>query len=113
MKLKLALAALAVASAGSAAPADARSKAPLHNPAIINIGFVCQWNLKCMNRQEQAMRRALKHVEKYDPPTWKIQLCNRNASRTRTRVDWIGYNNCIRNAALKRPAPPTRKKRRR
>ena len=55
-------------------------------------------------------RGALKHVAKYPPASWRIQLCNRNASRGGTRVDWIGFNNCVRNASLQ---PSSRKKRRR
>lgn len=99
MKLKIAVAALLVCSAGAAA----RTTPPLRNPAILNIGFVCQWQEGCMKKQERAMARALKYVKKAKPPTWKIQLCNRNASRLRGRVDWIGFNNCIRNTRLKPP----------
>jgi hypothetical protein len=39
-----------------------------------------------------------------DPPNWKVQLCNRNASRGRDRVDWIGFERCIRNPKLKKPS---------
>jgi hypothetical protein len=50
------------------------------------------------------MKRALKYVRSERPPVWRIQLCNRNAKRGRNRVDWIGFNNCIRNESL-RPTP--------
>ncbi len=55
--------------------------------------------------QKSAMKRALKYVRKEQPPTWRIQACNRNAARSRFRVDWVGFDNCVRNAAL-RPLPP-------
>ena len=101
MILKLALVALALASAA----ADARTRPPpLRNPALLNIGFVCRWQPRCIDRQEEAMERALKYVKKYRPPAWKIQLCNRNAGRNGTRVDWVGFNNCIRNPALRPPS---------
>ena len=105
MELKLFLASLAFAAAGAEA-----SRPPIVNPAILNIGFVCRWQARCMKRQERAMKRSLKYVRKYRPPAWKVQLCNRNAGRNGTRVDWIGFNNCVRNPAL-RP-PPTRQRRR-
>ena len=105
MTLKLSLAALALMTAGAAAARDA----PLRNPVLLNIGFVCKWNERCMTVHERAMKRALKYVRKYDPPQWKIQLCNRNASRKRTRVDWVGFYNCIRNESLR---PPRRNLRR-
>lgn len=86
-----------------------RNPALVMRPAILNIGYVCRWDSRCMKRQEQAMNRAVKYVRKYRPPPWKVQLCNRNASRGRSRVDWIGMNNCIRNPLLR---PPPRKRRR-
>jgi hypothetical protein len=58
------------------------------------------------------MARALTFVRKQRPPVWRVQLCNRNASRGRNRVDWVGFDNCIRNAAL-RPASTRTVKRRR
>ena len=59
-----------------------------------------------MERQQSAMKKALRYVRKHDPEQWKLQLCNRNASRNRGRgrVDWIGFYNCIRNDKLRRPA---------
>jgi hypothetical protein len=98
------LAFLALASIGTGAEADV---APLYNPAVLNIGFVCRWQDRCMSDQQKAMVRALKYVGKYQPAASKIRLCNRQASRVqywgdwkRGRVDWIGFDNCIRNARL-------------
>ena len=78
---------------------------PLRDPVFLNIGFVCQWRDGCIAKQRSAMKKALAYVDKYDPPAWKVQQCNRNASRYRGRgrVDWIGFNNCIRNKTI-RPA---------
>ena len=86
-----------------AAAAEARA-APLHDPVSLNIGLNCQWQQRCISEQKKAMKRALKYVKKEQPPAWRIQLCNKNAGRRRYRVDWVGFNNCIRNAAL-RPLP--------
>ena len=104
MNMKLALAAVALWSAiGLPAAAEARSKPPpLRNPALLNMGFVCHWQPRCIRQQERAMQRALAYVKKYRPPAWKVQLCNRNSSRNGTRKDWIGFNNCIRNPAIRR-----------
>ena len=93
-----------------AARADARG-APLYDPVALNIGLNCQWQQRCISDQKKAMKRALKYVEKYQPPAWRVQLCNKNASRKRFRMDWIGFHNCIRNATL-RPAPPRAVKKR-
>ena len=82
---------------------------PLKNPALLNIGFVCRWQGACITKQNQAMRSSLKFVRANKPPAWKIQLCNRNASRNGTRKDWVGFNRCIRNPTLRRP--PYRPKR--
>lgn len=116
MKYKLALAALGLWSAIAwSADAAARTRPPpLRNPALLNIGFVCRWHPRCIRTQERAMERALKYVKTYSLPSWKIQLCNRNSSRNGTRKDWVGFNNCIRNPALRPPPPqPPRRKRRR
>jgi len=93
------LAALVAASA-----ANAKSSAPLRDPVVLNIGLSCQWQQRCIGQQTKAMKRALKFVRKKQPPTWRVEMCNRNASRKRARVDWVGFDNCIRNADL-RPAP--------
>ena len=63
---------------------DAASPArpPLFNdPVRLNIGYVCGWQVACIDRQTVAMRKALNYVKRYNPPKWKIQQCNRNASR--------------------------------
>lgn len=101
MKCALASVALALCPAGAAAAAQLP---PLKNPAVLNIGFVCRWDDRCIDRQKGAMRSSLKYVAKYQPPAWKIQLCNRNAGRNGTRVDWVGFHNCVRNAELRPPA---------
>ena len=100
MKWGILPAALILLPAGSAALALPL----LRDPVTLNIGFVCQWQQRCMAQQKGAMNRSLKLVRKYQPSAWRIQLCNRNASRSRHRVDWVGFENCIRNTAL-RPAP--------
>src|SRR5215213_5289418 len=99
--LAAAAAAIAAAALGSArAEARANSPPPLYDPVFLNIGFVCRWEARCMDRQDDAMRRALKYVRKKNPPTWRVQLCNRNARRKGQRVDWVGFEHCIRNEVL-------------
>jgi hypothetical protein len=104
MNARLACGALALLIGAGAAGAE---PPPLYNPAVLNIGFICQWQDRCMDRQRVAMKRALRYVAKYRPPAWKIELCNRNASRVRVRgdwkrgrVDWVGFDRCIRNPTL-------------
>lgn len=100
----------AIIAAGLALPAQAR--APITEPAALNIGLNCQWQLNCIREHKRAKGRALKYVEKYKPAVWRVQLCNRNAGRGRLRVDWVGFDHCIRNQALRPPPPsPARKKR--
>lgn len=97
------------------------AKPPLGDPVTLNIGINCQWQQSCMKTQSKAMKRALKFVSKSQPPPWRVQLCNRNAGRQRVRVDWVGFDNCIRNftlqplpaRAIKPPARAARKKVRR
>lgn len=101
MVIRLTLVAVALSSIGASVGAGASQRsAPLYNPALLNIGFVCQWQSGCMSRQQRAMKRSLGYVEKYRPPAWKVQVCNRNSARNGTRKDWIGFNNCIRNASI-------------
>ena len=92
------------------AAAHARAAPPLKNPAVLNIGFVCRWQPHCIRKQEIAMGVALRYVQTYRPASWRVQQCNRNASRGGTRVDWVGFNNCIRNPSLR--SSPKRKRRR-
>src|SRR3954470_3949559 len=105
------------------AAADAQPRPPLQDGSALNIGLNCQWQQRCIKDQQRAMKRALKFVRKEQPPVWRVQLCNRNAGRQRYRVDWVGFDNCIRNTVL-RPIPasaivikaaprPTRKRARR
>ncbi len=90
--------------------------APLHDAVSLNIGLSCQWQKRCMQAQKRAMKQALSYVKKQRPATWRVEQCNRNAARGRYRVDWLGFNNCIRNAALRYtppPAPPRKRRSRR
>ena len=57
-----------------------------------------------MKAQTKAMKRSLKYVNQSALPLWRVQMCNRNAGRDSQRVDWIGFDNCIRNSDL-RPIP--------
>lgn len=97
------LAAFAVPGAVSAA---AVTPGHLGDPVMLNIGLLCQWQQSCITAQRSAMNKSLKYVAKYQPPQWRIHLCNRNASRIRSRVDWIGFDHCVRNEALRPPPPP-------
>ena len=112
MRWRIAAGILVVATSASGAPSV--SAPPLYDPVVLNIGFVCHWNAHCMDKQKDAMNRALKFVRKKDPPNWRIQLCNKNAGRRGPRIDWVGFDNCIRNASLAplppRPAPKPRKR---
>ncbi len=104
------VAVLFVVCAGAAAitalAVPARAMAPLYDAAVLNIGLNCQWQESCIRKHKGAKQRALKYVEKYDPPSWRVQLCNRNARRGSLRVDWVGFDHCIRNLALTPPPPP-------
>jgi hypothetical protein len=104
---------LITASLFAAAGAAARRPAPLRDSVSLNIGINCQWRQRCMTQQQKAMQRALGFVRTQRLPPWRVQLCNRNASRGRNRVDWIGFDNCIRNAALRPPPRPAPKRRHR
>lgn len=81
----------------------------LHDPVHLNIGVSCQWQKRCMAAQGSAMKRSLSYVSTNRPPQWRLQLCNRNAARGGYRVDWVGFDNCIRNPALKRPSRSNRR----
>jgi len=86
----------------------AQARVPLYDSMGLNIGLNCRWQQGCIAEQQRAMKRALGYVRKQRPPLWRVHLCNRNASRGRNRVDWFGFDNCIRNAAL---TAPTRRSR--
>ena len=102
MSVVLAIRALASAAAialvVSARPAVAA--APLYDPVVLNIGINCQWQQRCQQQQRSAMAGAAKFIAAKHPPLWKIHLCNRNARRSTARVDWVGFNRCIRNKRL-------------
>ena len=87
------------------APAAA-GLSPLNDPGFLNIGLSCRWDNRCMSTQRKAMKRALGYVRKMQPAAWRVQLCNRNAGRGYQRVDWVGFDHCIRNETLRPPPPP-------
>lgn len=99
----VAAAVLLVAALGSSAAEARRSPPPIKNPALLNIGFVCKWQDRCIGKQQRAMSRSLRYLKTHALHPWKIRLCNRNSSRGGTRKDWIGFDNCIRNARLRSP----------
>ena len=100
---KLLIAALALcAPATSVAQSRWQPVPPLRNPALLNIGLVCRWQNACIAKQSGAMNSSLRYVKTGKPPAWKVQLCNRNASRNGTRKDWVGFNRCIRNRSIRR-----------
>ena len=101
------VAAAAVASVLVCRSAAARPL--LHDPVELNIGVNCQWQERCMAAQRTAMKRSLAFVSAKRPPRWRVQLCNRNAARGRYRVDWVGYDHCIRNPALRKPSRTIRR----
>jgi len=86
-----------------ATSATAASRPIIHDPVSLNIGMNCHWQASCMKMQHAAMKQALRYVQTYRPPQWRIELCNLNAGRGRDRVDWVGFDHCIRNASLKAP----------
>jgi hypothetical protein len=92
--------ALALVLIGFGGPVGA---APLYDSVSLNIGLNCQWQARCIAQQRKAMKRALSYVSRKQPAAWRIHQCNRNAARKRYRVDWVGFDNCIRNATLKAP----------
>ena len=112
--MKLAAMVLVACGGGALFAVPVRATAPLYDASALNIGLNCQWQQNCIRKHEGAKKRALKYVAKYDPPAWRVQLCNRNARRGLLRVDWVGFNHCVRNSSLTPPPPPLppRKKRR-
>jgi hypothetical protein len=96
MKWTLAVAALAVLST----PASAVQGSLLHDPVSLNIGINCSWQKRCMASQRRAMHSALAFVARRHPPQWRVQMCNRNAARGGARIDWVGFDHCIRNEHL-------------
>ena len=96
--MNLAFAAILLALSSTAMAAQAA--VPLYDSIGLNIGFNCRWQQSCIVEQQRAMKHSLAYVKRQQPPVWRVQLCNRNASRGRNRVDWVGFHNCIRNASL-------------
>ena len=96
---------LAMAAALLSTGGEARRLPPIKNPVLLNMGFVCKWQNRCIRRQQSAMASSLKYMKARAVPAWKVRLCNRNASRGGTRKDWVGFNNCLRNPSLRPPAP--------
>lgn len=78
----------------------AHAAAPIFDPVALNIGLNCKWQPRCISMQQRAMKRGIGFVRKKHPAAWRIHQCNRNAARGRYRVDWIGFDNCIRNPGL-------------
>jgi hypothetical protein len=74
------------------------SAPPLYDSVRLNIGLNCRWERRCIAAQTRAMERALAYVHAKHPPQARIHLCNRNATRGRFRIDWIGFDNCIRHS---------------
>ncbi len=108
--MKWILAAATAAGGLLAAGAGVNARPILHDAVALNIGVTCQWQSRCMAEQHVAMKRSLSYVTREKPPFWRVHLCNRNAGRGGYRVDWVGYDHCIRNSQLKPPGR-TRKKR--
>lgn len=96
MGAKFALTVLAFFATAS----GARATAPLYDPVMLNIGINCQWQQSCQRRHLNAMKSAHRFIAAKHPPLWKIHQCNRNARRSSSRIDWVGFNDCIRNADL-------------
>jgi hypothetical protein len=105
-QMRWVLGALLIAMGTSASAAQAR--VPLYDSISLNIGLNCQWQRNCMVAQQRAMKRALAYVKSRRPAAARIHLCNRNARRARNRVDWVGFDNCIRNAWLRTPQRSSR-----
>lgn len=95
------------------ASSGAAQRPLLYDAVALNIGVACQWQSRCMAQQHGAMKHALSYVARSKPPQWRVQLCNRNAARGGARVDWIGFDHCVRNASLTPPPARARKHSRR
>ena len=100
--IRLFVFATALALVAGARPA--RAAAPLYDPVSLNIGINCQWQQRCQQQQRSAMAYAARYIAAKHPPLSKIHLCNRNARRGPARIDWVGFNRCIRNRSVGGPA---------
>lgn len=110
--MKWILAAAAGALATVSTGATSRARPILYDAVALNIGVNCQWQAHCMAQQRAAMKSSLGYVSSAHPPHWRVQLCNRNANRGGYRVDWVGFEHCIRNASLQRGGPARRRPKR-
>ena len=101
--MKLPLVGVAIVAAGVGLSSGAGAKLPpLRDPVFLNIGFVCQWQEDCMQKQQRAMKQALAFGKRAKPANWAVQFCNRRATFRRSgRIDWISYNACIRNPKVR------------
>jgi hypothetical protein len=93
--------------------AGASTRPILYDAVALNIGVNCHWQSRCMAQQRTAMKNSLGYVSSAHPHHWRVQLCNRNANRGGYRVDWVGFDHCIRNVSLRRPAAPAPHRKRR
>ena len=99
--LRLTLVGLA-AVLGAMAPAASAKTPPLRDPVFLNIGFVCQWQEECIQKQQKAMKQALAYGKRAKPTNWQVQFCNRRATFRRSgRIDWISYYSCIRSPKVR------------
>ena len=99
MRLKLVGLAAVLGATGAVASAKLP---PLRDPVFLNIGFVCQWQEECIQKQQKAMKQALAYGKRAKPTNWQVQFCNRRATFRRSgRIDWISYNTCIRNPKVR------------
>lgn len=99
--LRLKLVGLAAVLGATGAAASAKLP-PLRDPVFLNIGFVCQWQEECIQKQQKAMKQALAYGKRAKPTNWQVQFCNRRATFRRSgRIDWISYNTCIRSPKVR------------
>ena len=99
MRLKVVGLAAVLGATGAAASAKLP---PLRDPVFLNIGFVCQWQEECIQKQQKAMKQALAYGKRAKPTNWQVQFCNRRATFRRSgRIDWISYNTCIRSPKVR------------
>ena len=99
--MRLRLVGLAAVLGATGAVASAKLP-PLRDPVFLNIGFVCQWQEECIQKQQKAMKQALAYGKRAKPTNWQVLFCNRRATFRRSgRIDWISYNTCIRNPKVR------------
>lgn len=75
---------------------------PIHDPRLSNIGLNCHWEARSMKVQRRAMTRALTYIWKTKPAPGRLHRCNRIAARGLSRIDWVGFDQCIHNHAMDR-----------